>query len=327
MRRSRRDVLTGLGALALSSVAPRVIAADAYPSKAIQCVVPRAPGGGSDILARLLSPGMQKRSGQPFVVENRPDASAVVGAVAVSRAAPDGYTCFLSDNAFYQNPAVIGNLPYDTIKDFTGVTMLAQGPVILVVNPSLPVRNVKELVEYAKTHPGELSYGSGGIGASTHLSGVLFDQAAGVKTVHVPFKSSGPALQALLGGHIQMQWGGISSARPYIESGKIRAIAVTGSKRDKSMPDVPTFEEAGLKGVDITSIWGVHCPANTPLAVRRTLRDMLVDVMRTPDTTARLNEAGYDILGTTPEEHDAETRRLVAFWIDLGKRINIRSEN
>jgi tripartite-type tricarboxylate transporter receptor subunit TctC len=326
MNKSRRDALTAMSALALSGLTQRAAAADAYPARAMQVIVPRAPGGGSDILARLLAPGMQKRAGQPFVVENRPDASAVIGASAVARAAPDGYTVFLADNAFYQNPAVLKSLPYDTIKDFTGVTMLAQGPVILIVHPSLPVTNVKELVEYARANPGKLSYGSGGIGASTHLSGVLFDAAAGVKTVHVPFKSSGPALSALLGGHIQMQWGGISSARPHIESGKVRAIAVTGSKRDPSMPNVPTFEEAGLKGVDITSIWGMHCPAGTPLAIRRTLRDMLVEVMRTPETTARMNELGYDIVGSTPEEHDAETRRLVAFWIDLGKRIDIKAE-
>jgi tripartite-type tricarboxylate transporter receptor subunit TctC len=326
MHEGRRDALKVLAAVLASGAARVATGAETYPARAIQCIVPRATGGGSDILARLLSPGMQKRAGQPFVVENRPDASAVVGAVTVARAAPDGYTIFLSDNAFYQNPAVLKTLPYDTVKDFSGVTMLAQGPVILIVNPALPVKNVKELVDYARANPGKLSYGSGGIGASTHLSGVLFDVAAGAKTVHVPFKSSGPALQALLGGHIDMQWGGISSARAHIESGKVRAIAVTGSKRDRSMPDVPTFEEAGLKGVDITSIWGIHCPAGTPLPVRRTLRDMLVDVMRTPETTARMNELGYDIIGSTPEEHEAETRRIVAFWLDLGTRINIRAE-
>lgn len=325
MQRNRREAIAGLSALLLASLA-RNAPAETYPSRAIQVIVPRAPGGGSDILARVLSPAMQKKAGQPFVVENRPDASAVVGAVAVAQAQPDGYTNFLADNAFYQNPAVIGKLPYDTIKDFSGVTMLARGPVILIVNPSVPAKNVNELVQYAKANPGKLTYGSGGIGASTHLSGVLFDIAAGVKTVHVPFKSSGPALQALLGGHITMQWGGISSARPHIASGKIRAIAVTGPARDRSMPDVPTFAEAGLKGVDIMSIWGIHAPAGTPLAVRRALRDMLVEVMRTPEITSRMNELGYDIVGSTPEEHDAETRRLVAFWLDLGTRIKISAD-
>ena len=319
---SRRDVLTGIGALLASGLA-RGADTGPYPSRSIQVIVPRAPGGGSDNIARILSPAMQKRMGQAFVVENRPDASAVVGAVAVSQAQPDGYTVFLADNAFYQNPAVLGNLPYDTLKQFSGVTMLAQGPVILVAHPSLPVKDVNELIQYAKANPGKVSYGSGGIGASTHLAGVLFDLAAGVQTTHVPFKSSGPAMQALLGGHISMQWGGISSARQHVEAGKIRAIAVTGRRRDPSMPNVPTFEEAGLKGVDMTSIWGIHAPAGTPMPIRRVLRDMLVEVMRQPEVTAKLNEQGYDILGTTPDEHDAETRRLVNFWIELGKKIKL----
>lgn len=319
---SRREVLTAIGALLASALA-RGADTGPYPARPIQVIVPRAPGGGSDNIARILSPVMQKRMGQAFVVENRPDASAVVGAVAVSQAQPDGYTVFLADNAFYQNPAVLGNLPYDTLKQFSGVTMLAQGPVILVAHPSLPAKDVKELVQYAKDNPGKVSYGSGGIGASTHLAGVLFDLAASVQTTHVPFKSSGPAMQALLGGHISMQWGGISSARQHVESGKIRAIAVTGRRRDPSMPNVPTFEEAGLKGVDMTSIWGIHAPAGTPMAARRALRDLLVEVMRQPEVTAKLNEQGYDILGTTPDEHDAETRRLVNFWLELGKKIKL----
>jgi tripartite-type tricarboxylate transporter receptor subunit TctC len=325
MRTSRRQALAGMGALLLCALASKTHA-DTYPSRTIRVIVPRAPGGGSDIIARLLSQGMQQKSGQSFIVENRPDASAVVGAVQVAHATPDGYTVFLADNAFYQNPAVIRKLPYDTLKDFSGVTMLAQAPVILVVNPSVPANDVKTLVQYAKANPGKLSYGSGGIGASTHLAGVLFNNAAGVDTIHVPFRSSGPALDALLGGHISMQFGGISSARPQIESGKIRAIAVTGGRRDPSMPNVPTFEESGLKGVDMTSIWGIHAPAGTPLAARRTLRDLFVEVMRTPEVTKRMNEQGYDIIGSTPEEHDAETRRLVAFWLDLATKVKISAD-
>ena len=325
MRTSRRQVLAGMGALLLCALGPEAHA-DNFPSRAIRVIVPRAPGGGSDIIARILSQGMQQKSGQPFIVENRPDASAVVGAVQVANAAPDGYTLFLADNAFYQNPAVMRKLPYDALKDFSGVTMLAHGPVILVVNPSVPATDVTTLVQYAKVNPGKLTYGSGGIGASTHLAGVLFNNAAGVDTVHVPFRSSGPALDALLGGHISMQFGGISSARPHIESGKIRAIAVTGRRRDPSMPNVPTFEESGLKGVDMTSIWGIHAPAGTPLPARRVLRDLFAEVMRMPEVTKRMNDQGYDIIGSTPDEHDAETRRLVAFWLDLGKKVKLSTD-
>jgi tripartite-type tricarboxylate transporter receptor subunit TctC len=317
---------TVAGAILLSGVFAGELSAQTYPTKLVRVIVPRSPGGGSDIIARLLAPGMQKNFGQTILVENRPDAAAVVGAEIAARATPDGYTVFLADNAFYQNPAIIKKLPYDAIKDFSGVTMLAQSPVILVVGGAVPAKDVAGLVQYAKANPGKLTFGSGGIGASTHFAGILFNRAAGIDTIHVPFKSSGQALESLLGNHVTMQFGGISSARAQIEAGRIRAIAVTGKKRDPSMPDVPTFEEAGVKGVDVTSIWGIHAPVATPLAVRRVLRDAFVEVMRTPEVTARLNEAGYDVIGSTPQEHDAETRRLVAFWLDLVTKVTISAD-
>ncbi len=325
MRKRIRHVAFGMILLLASSFGADA-PAQTYPAKIIRVIVPRSPGGGSDIIARLLAPGMQKKTGQTFLIDNRPDAAAVVGAVLAAHATPDGYTVFLADNAFYQNPAIIRKLPYDAVKDFSGVTMLAQSPVILVVGAPVPAIDVKSLIQYAQENPGRLTYGSGGIGASTHLAGVLFNRAAGVDLIHVPFKSSGQALESLLGNHVTMQFGGISSARAQIDAGRIRAIAVTGRKRDPSVPTVPTFEESGLSGVDVTSIWGIHAPAGTPLAVRRVLRDALVAVMRMPDVNARLAETGYDVVGSTPAEHDAETRRLVAFWIDLASRVKISAD-
>ena len=325
MHSVNRGLVAGMSLLLAGGFASD-LAAQSYPAKLIRVIVPRAPGGGSDILARLLSPGMQKKTGQTFLIENHPDAAAVVGAELSSRAQPDGYTVFLADNAFYQNPAIIKKLPYDAIRDFSGVTMLAQSPVILVVGATVPAKDVKSLIQYAKSNAGKLTYGSGGIGSSTHLAGVLFNRAAGVDTIHVPFKSSGQALESLLGNHLTMQFGGISSARAQIEAGKIHAIAVTGGKRDPSVPGVPTFDESGIKGIDITSIWGIHAPAGTPLAVRRVLRDALVEVMRAPELTARLNAQGYDVIGSTPEAHDAETRRLVAFWLDIATKVIISAD-
>ena len=315
--------------LALSLFAtllPLASYAQAWPSKLIRVIVPRSPGGGSDIIARIISPPLQKKFGQNVIVENHPDAASVIGAELTARAQPDGYTVFLSDNSFYQNPAILRKLPYDTIKDFSGITMLAQSPVILVVAGNIAARDVKSLIQLAQANPGKLTYGSGGIGASTHLAGVLFARAANVDLIHVPFKSSGGALESLLGNHLTMQFGGISSARTQIEAGKIYAIAITGSKRDPAVPNVPTFEEGGLKGVDVQSIWGLHAPAATPLALRRTLRDAVVEVMRMPDINAKLVEAGYDVVGSTPEAHDAETRRLVAFWIDLATKVKISAD-
>ena len=189
-----------------------------YPTEPIKLVVPRAPGGGTDILARLLAPGLEKKLGVPIIIDNRPDASAVVGAVVVAKAKPDGHTFLAADNAFYQNPAILESLPYDTLKDFTAVTLMARGPVILIVHPSIPARTLPELIELAKKT--DLTFASGGIGASTHLVGVMLNLVAGTKITHVPFKGSGPALIALLGGHVSMQFGGISSAAPYIKDGK-----------------------------------------------------------------------------------------------------------
>lgn len=314
---SRRALLAGAAAF---SVGATPSARAEYPERPLKAIVPRAPGGGTDILARLLSPGIQERLKQPFIIENRADASTVIGTSAVAQAAPDGYTFLHTDNAFYQNPAILKNLPYDTLKDFSSVSMLAQSPVILIINAAVPARNLKELLDYARTNPGKLSYGSGGVGASTHLAGVLFNLVAKLDLVHVPFRSSGPALDALLGGHVTMGFGGISSSRGFIEDGKLRAMAVTGKRRDPAVPDVPTFEELGLS-VDIMSIWGVHMPANAPMAVRRRLRDVMVEVMHTPQISKRLAELGYEIIGNTPEEHEQQTRELVNFWLDVGKRV------
>lgn len=263
---------------------------------------------------------MQERLKQPFIIENRADASTVIGSSAVAHSPPDGYTFLHTDNAFYQNPAILKNLPYNTLKDFSAVTMLAQAPVVLMINAAVPAKTLSELIDYTRANPGKVSFGSGGVGASTHLAGVLFNLAAKLDIVHVPFRSSGPALDAILGGHVTMTFGGLSSARAFIEDGKLRAMALTGKRRDPAAPDIPTFEELGLS-VDIMSIWGVHMPAGTPLEPRRKLRDTMVDVMRTPAIANQLAELGFAMIGNTPEEHDQQTKSLVDFWLDVGKRV------
>lgn len=293
-----------------------------WPSEPIKLIVPRAPGGGSDILARLIQVGLEKKLGVPIIVENRPDATAVLGATIVNKAKPDGYTFYLSDNSFYQNPAILDALPYDTVKDFTAVTMLAQGPVILIVHPDVPAKNLAELIELAKKT--NLTYASGGVGASTHLVGVMLNLKAGTNITHVPFKSSGQALIALLGGHVSMQFGGISSAAPYVKDGKVRAIALTGDQRDPAMPDVPTLQEGGIKGADVMSVWGLHAPPGTPIEIRRAMRDAVAEVMRNPETAKQLADRGYQILANTPEEHQAQTNALVAQWIEVGKKVNLK---
>ena len=285
-------------------------------------MVPRAPAGGTDILVRLLQPGLEKKLGVPIIIDNRPDASAVVGSVVVAKSKPDGQTFLAADNAFYQNPAILDSLPYDTLKDFSAVTLMAKGPVVLIVHPDIPAKTLAELIELAKKQP--LTFASGGIGASTHLVGVMLNLRAGTSITHVPFKGSGPALIALLGGHVSMDFGGISSALPYIKDGKVRAIAVTGEHRDSNLPDVPTFQESGLKGADVESIWGLHAPRDTPIAIRKAMRDAVAEVLRQPDNTPKLVERGYEVVASTPEEHQVQTNALVAQWIEIGKKINLK---
>jgi len=317
MTLTRRLFLAATGVAAVGGAR-----AAGYPSETIKIVVPRAPGGGTDNLVRLMQPALEKKLGVSILIENKPDASAVIGASLVSKAKPDGYTFLLADNALYQNPAILDSLPYDTLKDFSAVTMVAQGPVILIVHPDVPAKNLQELIALAKTK--ELSFASGGIGASTHLVGVMVNLKAGIKILHVPFKGSGPALNALLGGHVTMQYGGINSAAPYVKAGKVLAIAVTGTHRDPSMPDVPTFTEAGLAGADVTSVWGLHAPPGTPIEIRRTIRDAIAEVLRDPALAKKLAEFGYEPIANTPEDHQVQTATLVRQWIEVGKTVNLK---
>jgi tripartite-type tricarboxylate transporter receptor subunit TctC len=311
-----------LGAATGLLVAGAANAQSKYPSEPIKLIVPRSPGGGSDILARILQPGLEKKLGVTVIVDNRADAAAVTGTNIVTKAKPDGYTLLLTDNSFYQNPAILDSLPYDTLKGFTAISMLSQAPVLLMVHPDVPAKTLAELIELAKKS--NLTFASGGVGASTHLIGVMVNLKAGVTITHIPFKSSGQALTALLGGHVSMQYGGLASAPPYIKDGKVRPIAITGTQRDPSLPDVPTFTEAGLPGVDVASIWGLHAPPGTPIEIRRKLRDAFAEVMREPATAKQLAERGYEIVASTPEEHQAQTEALVNQWIEVGKKVNLK---
>lgn len=296
---------------------------ETFPSRPITFVVPRTPGGGSDTITRLMAPGLEKRLGQPILVENKPDSTAVIGAVDVARARGDGYRLYVSDNSFYQNPAVLPKVPYDTIKDFTGVTMLAQGPVVLLAHPKVPANTLQELIALAKQKPGGLTYASGGIGSSTHLVGVLMNLEAGTDIVHVPFKSSSEALNSLAGGHVDIQFGGLSSAAQLISTGHVKALAVTGDERDPALPDVPTMKESGLTQSDVMSVWGIHAPAGTPLAHRRKLRDAIVGALTEPAIAKRLTDMGYAMLGNTPEEHQKQTEDMVTQWLELSKRVDL----
>lgn len=318
---NRRHLLAAAAASAAPVAAAR--AQDRYPSRIIRFIVPRAPGGGSDILSRLIAPALSARLGQTVVVENRPDATAIVGAELTARSQPDGYTLYISDNSFYFNPSIVPRLPYDTLRDFSGVTMMAQSPALLLVKGDSPYRTVQDLVNRAKAEPGKLTFSSGGVGASTHFAGVLFGIRTEIDIVHVVYRSSGPALTALMSGEVDFSFGGLSSAGSLIRAGNVRALAATAKMDAPALPPIPTMEEAGIAGVDLTSVWGIHAPAGTPIEVRRTLRDAVAAVMRDPALSPRLTEMGYDPICNTPEEHERQAAEMVNLWIGIGRRVDL----
>jgi tripartite-type tricarboxylate transporter receptor subunit TctC len=313
MKLTRRAILG-------TTLATPALAQTDWPSRVIRIIVPRAPGGGSDITARLLAPGVSAKLGQTIVVENRPDATAIVGAELVAQSRPDGYTIYVADNSFYFNPSIQPRLPYDTLRDFSCVTMLADAPVVLMTKADFPAQSLRELIDLAKADPGKLAFASGGIGASTHFAGVLFALQAGVDIVHVPYRSSGPAMTALLSGEVQMNFGGFASGTQLINAGTIRGLAKTA---DGGMDAIPTFAAAGLDGVDVASVWGLHMAAGTPLAIRRRLRDAFAEVMAEPAMARRLAEMGYRTIASTPEQHERQTLEIVNKWIDISKRIDL----
>lgn len=309
----RPGVLRTWLAVALLAFAPYV-AAQGWPSQSIHLIVPFAPGGGTDILARLMAPKLSALLGKQIIVEDKPGASSMIGSQMVARAAPDGYTLLMVDSTFLINPSLRSNMPYDTVKDFEPVIHLAVGPVILVVNPSVPAKNLRELVAEAKAHPGGLFFGSGGNGASTHLAGELFNLAAGVKITHVPYKGTGEAFAAVIANQVPMTYTGISSARPAIESGRLRALAVTGEHRNVAVPNVPTFSEAGVPGVDSSTHWQILAPAGTPRSVVLRLNSDINKVLADPQIKTRVRALGYEVVGGTPEALAALDKEEIAKW-------------
>ncbi|OJU36553.1 MAG: hypothetical protein BGN99_24325 [Alphaproteobacteria bacterium 65-37] len=309
--------IVGLGSLAQ---------AQTFPSKPIRLVVPFAPGGGTDNLVRLLAADASASLGQQITIDNKPGGATVGGTDMVAKAPADGYTILASDSAFLTNPGLMKNLPYQTTRDFTGITMMARAPVILIVHPSVPAHSVGDLIALAKAKPGTINYASGGNGSSTHLAGELLKQVAGVNIVHVPYRGSGPAMNDLIAGQVQMSFSGISSARQYIDGGQLRVLALTGDSRNPALPNVPTFREAGLAGVNAESYWGLYAPAATPPAVVKTLNQHFTRALKNPQLAQRLAELGYEPIANTPEEHTAQMKQMIGDWTAIIEKAGIRVE-
>ncbi len=313
-------------AIALACAAG-IASAQTFPNKPVRVVVPYAPGGGTDNLVRVIAPSVGAALGQQLIVENRPGGGSVIGTELVAKAAADGYTVLATDLAFLVNPGLFkAKLPFDTVKSFSGVTMMATAPVILVVHPSVPANNLAELLALARAKPGSLDYASGGYGASTHLAGELMKLAAKVFIVHIPYKGTGPAMADLLAGQVHMQFAGISSARSHVEAGKLRAIAVTGKQRNPAMPRVPTFEESGLSGVDADTYWGLYSPAGVPPAVLAVLNKAFNAALRNPAHAERLAGLGFIPIGNSVQEHTQQMRAMITRWADVIAKAGIKVE-
>ena len=309
---SRLRVLHFAGAVVLSSVAMCTFSQD-YPAKSVRFLVGFAPGGGTDILARLASKRLQEVLGQSFVVENRPGADGSIATEIAARAVPDGYTIVMVSNAHTITPFQ-RKLGYDPITDFAPVTLVASNPNLLLVHPSLPVRSVKDLVALAKARPGELSFGSSGAGTSPYLAMELLKQMAGIDMVHVPYKGSSPAVIDLIGGHVQLMFGATATVMPYVRANKLRAIAVSSTTRIKALPEVPTVAESGLPGFEARTWYGVLAPARTPADIVQKLYTEIGAALRQPDAMSYLLSAGLDAVANRPEEFLAVIRADMEKW-------------
>ena len=317
---------TTLAALIIATSAPGFAAEPGYPTKAVRMIVPFAPGGGTDIIARLVAQDLGQAWGQSVVVDNRGGSGGVVGTELAARAAPDGYTMLLCSLGFSYAPALYRKLPYDSVRDFQPISMVATQPFVYVVVPNLGVASMKDLIALAKAKPGELRYGSGGSGGSSHLGTELLRTMTGIDLVHVPYKGTGPALTAMLTGEIQMQLIGISSVVPYMKSGRMRALAVSGAKRSAAAPDVPTVAESAVPGYAFDVWYGMLFPAGTPAAIVSRVNAELNRSLASSALAQRFAAVGLEPTASTSEDFSRTIRSEIAKWRKVVEASKIRVE-
>jgi tripartite-type tricarboxylate transporter receptor subunit TctC len=294
--------------------------AQTYPTKSIRLIVPFPPGGPADILSRAIGQKLTDSWGQQVVVDNRAGAGGTIGSDLAAKGAPDGYTLlmgFVGTHAI--NPSLYSSLPYDVVKSYEPVSLVATATIILVLHPSLPAKSVKELIAVAKSKPGELTFGSPGNGTPQHLAGELFNTMAGVKVTHVPFKGAVPAINDLLGGRISLIFSSAPPALPHVATGKLRALAVTSGKRSSVSPDLPTVAESGLPGFEVINWYGVLAPARTPKSIVDKLNAEITQIMKMPDVRERLSTVGIEALSSTPAQFAAFIKEETAKWAKVVK--------
>jgi tripartite-type tricarboxylate transporter receptor subunit TctC len=311
-----------IAALALASSLAR--AADEYPARAVRVVVPFAPGGGTDVVGRILAQQLSQRLGQSFVIENRPAGSGIVGADFVAKAQGDGYTLLFAFSSLSSSAKLISKLPYDPIADFAPVALATTSPLVMFLHPSVPATNLKEFIAYAKANPGKLNYGSSGPGSSPHLATELLMSMAGIQMTHIPYKGIAPAITAQLANEVQMSLTPIAVGMPHARAGKLRALAQAGLKRSVAIPEVPTIDESGLPGFEVIGWWGMLAPAKTPRPVVVLLNREVRAALESPDVKKSLLDQGMDPAGGSPEEFGALIRADMDKWGDVGKRLGVK---
>ena len=318
--------LSVLGMLIAATGHAPVGAQQAYPVKPVRIISPFAPGGGNDALSRAVAHRLTENLKQQVIVESRPGANGIIGTEAAARAAPDGYTMVLVPSGHTVNPSIYKKLPYDSIRDFTPISLAGWSPLVLAVHPSLPVKNVKDLIAFAKARPGALTYGTAGVGSSGHLAGAMFDVMAGTKLTHIPYKGMGLALTDVIAGQVSMVFGTNLSTVPQVRSGRLRGLAITGAQRSPALPDLPTVAESGVPGYEASLWYGFLGPARVPAEIVRRLNTEIVAVLALPDVRQRLADQGVDARSSTPEEFARLIAADLQRWPKIVERAGVKAE-
>lgn len=318
-------MIKALTVILLLAIAP-ALAQQPYPSRPVRIISPFAPGGGNDALCRIVAPRLSENLKQQVIVENRAGANGIVGTEVAARSAPDGYTIVLIPSGHAVNASLHKKLPFDSIRDFTPITLVGSSPLVLAVHPSLPVKNVKELIALAKARPGQLTYVSAGIGASGHLGGALFETLTNTKMTHIPYKGMALAIVDLMSGQVTMTFGTSLSVVPHVRAGRLRALATTGTQRSPALPDLPTVAEAGVPGYEASLWYGFAGPARLPPEILNRLHSAIVAVLRLPDVRERLASQGVDPQHNAPEEFAKLLVADVERWAKVVQRAGVQAE-
>ena len=310
----KRSTVLAAAAIALAGLAAAEALAQPFPNRPIKIIVPFGPGGFTDVAARILQKELAPAIGQPIVIENKPGAGSTIGTSEVSKAQPDGYTLVMISTAHVISPHLYKSIPYDPIRDFTPVMKLAEGPYVLVIHPSLPVKSVADLIALAKAQPNTIDYASSGNGSAQHLVGALFVTMAGAPLSHIPYKGSSQAMNDVLGGQVKVSFVGVPNALPNLMSGKLRALAVSTRRRYADLPDVPTLDESGVKGYDATIWLGLLAPPGTPRDIVQKINATVTRILSTPEARKLMASAGVDVATSTPEEFGALMQSELDRW-------------